>query len=126
MCKLEETIYLEKLVNRTLKTEKMRFQTFQRMRLTKMKKILMVQTKLEEWKRSLKVKRQTLLQSGCHRTQDYPQKPKWIAETVAGRGTGEQHRSRERQHAVPTIALKYLLVTNQKVLRRDELEGEYE
>ena len=48
MCKLEKAIYLEKRVNRTLKTKKTRFQTFQRMRLTTGKKILMVQTKLEE------------------------------------------------------------------------------
>ena len=77
MCKLENAIYLEKRVNRTLKSTKTRFQTFQRMRLTKGKKILMVQTKLEDWKRSLKVKRKTLLQSGFHWTQDYLLKPKW-------------------------------------------------
>ena len=77
MCELEKAIYLEKRVNRTLKTKKKRFQTFQRMRPTKVKQILMVQTKLEEWKRSPKVKRTTWLQSGDHRTQDYPQKPKW-------------------------------------------------
>ena len=60
-----------------LKTEKIKFQTFQRMRLTKGKKFLMVQTKLEELKRSLSVNRNTWLQSGFHGTQDYPQKPKW-------------------------------------------------
>ena len=39
-------------------------------------------------------------------------------------GTGEQHRSREGQHAVPTIAFDYLFVTNKKMFRREELEGE--
>ena len=30
---------------------------------------------------------------------------RWCEECVAGRGTGEQHRSRDGPHAVPTIAL---------------------
>ena len=51
---------------------------------------------------------------------------RWCEECVAGRGTGEQHRSREGQHAMPTIAFDYLFVTNKKILRREELEGEDE
>ena len=51
---------------------------------------------------------------------------RWCEECVAGRGTGEQHRSREGQHAMPTIAVDYLFVTNKKILRREELEGEAE
>ena len=39
---------------------------------------------------------------------------------------GEQHRSCDGQHAVLIIAFDYLFVTNKKVLRRDELEGEDE
>ena len=48
---------------------------------------------------------------------------RWCEECVAGRGTGEQ---REGQHAAPTIAFDYLFVTNKKILRREELEGEDE
>ena len=46
----------------------------------------------------------------------------WCQECVAGRGTGEQHRSREGRHAVPTIAFDYLCVTNKKIRRREGLE----
>ena len=48
---------------------------------------------------------------------------KWCEQCAAGRGTGEQHRSRDGPHAAPIIAFDYQFVTNQKVLRRDELEG---
>ena len=51
---------------------------------------------------------------------------RWCEECVEGRGTGEQHRSREGPHAVPTIAFDYLFVTPKKILSREELEAEDE
>ena len=44
---------------------------------------------------------------------------RWCEECVEGRGTGEQHRSREGPHAVPTIAFDYLFVTPKKILSRE-------
>ncbi len=45
----------------------------------------------------------------------------WCPECVAGRATGEQHRRRPQEYAVPILAFDYLLITkDQRVVRRDE------
>ena len=67
---------MEKRV-KMLKTEKRRFLTFHKMRLTMRKRILVVQTKLEKLKKSQTVKQKTWLQNGYRRIQDCPQRPKW-------------------------------------------------
>ena len=66
---------MEKRV-KVLQTVKRRFLTFQMMKLTTRKRILVVQTKLERWKRSQTVKQKTWLQNGYRQIQGCPQKPR--------------------------------------------------
>ncbi len=54
-----------------------------------------------------------------HRIDHFPYRS-WCEHCVAGRGTGEQHRSGP-EGSLPTVACDYLLVTKKGIFTRDEV-----